>query len=117
MRKSLYILAGLAALLALVLGACTGQSQVVTPAPTGDPAAKPTASRAVAQATPSRTSPAGTATAVSGVDASSPGCTVQSPFPTAGPTEQSMFPAPGEDDWTLGPADAQTTLTEYSDFQ
>jgi hypothetical protein len=47
----------------------------------------------------------------------SPGCTVQSPFPTPGPTEQSLFPPPGEKDWIKGPDSAAVTFTEYSDFQ
>jgi hypothetical protein len=48
---------------------------------------------------------------------SSPGCTVESPFPTPGATLQSIFPAISESDWVIGPSDAHVTLLEYGDFQ
>ena len=57
------------------------------------------------------------AEAIISEDATSSGCTVESPFPTPGPTLQSIFPAISEADWVIGPSDAYVTLLEYGDFQ
>ena len=95
-------------LLALLLVACQG--------------ATPTTEAAPQTATvPASATPPATSTTVPG-DASlassdSPGCVVQSPFPTPGPTEQSLFPPVNDKDWTQGPESAMVTFTEYSDFQ
>jgi hypothetical protein len=107
-------------ILVLLLTAC----QATTPAPAETEVAEPAP---VVQASTPTAFPRGTSTTaqtaetppVENVTVSddSPGCVVQSPFPTPGPTEQSLYPPPGERDWIKGPDSATVTFTEYSDFQ
>lgn len=118
MRRIIFIFA----IISLLLAAC----QTATPqaSPESDAGAEPTAATLAATA-PVKGSdnatgiPASTAAPadLEPVSADSPGCTVQSPFPTPGPTEQSLFPPVGDRDWVTGPSSAQVTFTEYSDFQ
>jgi len=117
MHKTLLFVLLLAALL---LTAC----QATTPAPAETEGAEPAP---VVQASTSTALPRGTSTPAQTAETSpvenvtvrddSPGCVVQSPFPTPGPTEQSLYPPPGERDWIKGPDSAAVTFTEYSDFQ
>ena len=100
----------------LLLSAC----QASTPQATVQPSATPEPTTAATTATKAAThTPVSEATASSMelTAGSSPGCTVQSPFPTPGPTEQALLPPTGVNDWVAGSESAQITFTEYSDFQ
>lgn len=88
---------------AVLLGSCTSRAPA-SPTATVTAGAVPTAP----QATNSSLLP-------SQVDL--PGCTVSSPFPTAGPTQESLYPSHKDTDWSKGPDDARVTIIEYSDFQ
>jgi hypothetical protein len=107
-------------LVSLLLSACQAATSQATLQPSGTP--RPTASAPVATATiakPSTSTPESksTSSSLELASGSSPGCTVQSPFPTPGPTEQALLPPTGINDWVVGSESAQITFTEYSDFQ
>jgi hypothetical protein len=96
-------------ILAFLLVACQG----ATPLPAPTEAAPQTAIVPPTASATSTTIPEETALA----SGNTPGCVVQSPFPTPGPTEQSLFPPVSDRDWTQGLESATVTFTEYSDFQ
>ncbi len=96
-------------LFSLALTACQG----ATPLPNQTETATLAATSPATATLPATSTPGGKAPTSS----ESPGCVVQSPFPTPGPTEQSLFPPVSASDWVKGPASATVTFTEYSDFQ
>jgi hypothetical protein len=107
-------------LVSLLLSACQAAAPQATLQPSGT--LRPTAVVPAATATtakPSTNTPESksTSSSLELASGSSPGCTVQSPFPTPGPTEQALLPPIGINDWVVGSESAQITFTEYSDFQ
>jgi hypothetical protein len=123
MRKTVLIIGFIGLLLAGCQGsppqAEEGKSTRQAPPSAAYSATTPTASATAGDIATRTQTPASTTTpnGKEPVSASSPGCTVRSPFPTPGPTEQSLFPPAGDKDWVTGPESAQITFTEYSDFQ
>lgn len=96
-------------LISMTLAAC---QSATSPTSQGE-MLPPTATSTVAATRPATQTPE----SKSLTNAPSPGCVVQSPFPTPGPTEQSLFPPLSAKDWAKGPDSATVTFTEYSDFQ
>ncbi len=99
----------------MLLSACQASTPQATVQPSAmlEPAtAVPTAEKAATHTLESKAT-----TSSLELTGGSPGCTVQSPFPTPGPTERAMLPSTGSNDWVTGSDAAPITFIEYSDFQ
>ena len=92
--------------LLLLLSACASQPPAV-PTEKGLTDTPPLTSAPKPSATP----------LIAATSTKTPGCTVASLQPTAGPTQQSLFPTTKEGDQVVGPDVASVTIIEYADFQ